>query len=74
MSNWITVSEEEAKQFVAHYPKALVHNFFMDSHSWHDFSEGKSYEASFVVMADINYDSDKLNWRIHKDYYDKKLP
>ena len=74
MSDWIKVSEEDAKFFIKNYPKKLEHNFFMDSHSWHDFSSGKALKDSFVVMADIHYEDDKLDWRIHKDFYVPKLP
>lgn len=70
VSDWIEVTEEEAKSFIARYPRKLEHNFFMDSHSWHDFSD-RDYGNSFVVMGDIDYGSDKLSYRIHKNFYKK---
>lgn len=69
MSDWIPITEDKAKEFVKNYPVKLTHNFFMDSHSWHDFSGGKKYSDSFVLMADINYGSGGLSFRVNKKFY-----
>lgn len=66
--DWTSVSKETALDFIKNYPVKLEHNFFMDSHSWHDFSNKVSLQNSLRVMADINYDSDQLNWRIKTEY------
>jgi len=63
MIEWIPCTKEEAAKVVAEYPTRLEHNYFMDSHSWHDFSDGQN---KIVVMADVNYDSSELSWRIAK--------
>ena len=66
---WISITKEEAHAFCARYQRPLQHNYYMDSHSWHDFSLGEAHE-SFVLMGDINYDRpDDISYRIREDLY-----
>jgi hypothetical protein len=66
------VTEEQFRKFIKDYPRKLEHNFFMDSHSWHDFTLGPEGK-SFVAMADISYTNDKLeNFRITEEEKEKK--
>lgn len=65
MNTWKKVTKEEALEFIANYPNRLTTNYFMDSYSWHDFTEHRG-SASIVVMADLNYDTGQPDsWRIN---------
>lgn len=63
---WKEVNKEELITFIKTYPHPLVHDFYMDCHSWNDFRDGRVWSESMVAMVQDMYGTE--TYKIRDDY------
>ena len=63
---WEIVDKEQFKEFLNTYPHTLVHDFYMDWHSWNDFRDGRIWPESMVAMMQDMYGTEI--YKINDDY------
>ena len=63
---WKEVNKEEFVKFIETYPHPLVHDFYMDWHSWNDFRDYRVFPESMVAMMQDIYGTE--TYKIKDDY------